>query len=75
MAAPATSPVTGVIDEKSVIIDFGRHEGKSVREISDLDPAFYGKLVDERETGVYAIRRHKDKSFRLYVNPLSNLDH
>jgi broad specificity phosphatase PhoE len=68
------SPVTGIIDECLVIIDFGKYEGKSVQEIADLDPAFYERLATEKENGVFAIRRHRDKSFRLYINPLSNMD-
>jgi broad specificity phosphatase PhoE len=69
------SPVTGVIEENLVIIDFGKYEGKSVQEIAELDPVFYDRLVQEKETGVFAIRRHRDKTFRLYINPLSNIDH
>jgi len=68
------SPVTGVIDEKMVIIDFGKYEGKSVSEIAEIDPLFYDRLVSEKENGVFAIRRHRDKTFRLYINPLSNID-
>jgi broad specificity phosphatase PhoE len=68
------SPVTGIIDEGLVIIDFGKYEGKSVQEIADLDPPFYEKLATEKENGVFAIRRHRDKTFRLYINPLSNID-
>jgi broad specificity phosphatase PhoE len=69
------SPVTGVIDEGLVIVDFGKYEGKTVEQIADLDPAFYERLASEKESGVFAIRRHKDKTFRLYINPLSNIDH
>lgn len=69
------SPVTGVIDEGLVVIDFGKHEGKTVEQIADLDPAFYERLATEKESGVFAIRRHKDKTFRLYINPLSDIDH
>ena len=69
------SPVTGVIEESLVIIDFGKYEGKSVQEIAELDPAFYERLASEKENGVFAIRRHKDKTFRLYINPLSGMDH
>ncbi len=69
------SPVTGVIDEGLVVIDFGKHEGKTVEQIADLDPAFYERLASEKESGVFAIRRHKDKTFRLYINPLSDIDH
>ena len=32
------SPVTGVIDERHVVIDFGKHEGRTVQEIFELDP-------------------------------------
>ncbi|MDR3608285.1 MAG: hypothetical protein P4M08_13020 [Oligoflexia bacterium] len=69
------SPVTGVIEEGLVIIDFGKHEGKSVEEIAEIDPGFYERLATEKENGVFAIRRHKDKTFRLYINPLSGIDH
>ena len=69
-----SSPVTGIIDEGQVIVDFGKYEGKSVLEISDIDPIFYEKLAKEKENGVFAIRRHKDKTFRLYINPLSHMD-
>ena len=34
------SPVTGIIDEGLVIVDFGKYEGKSVQEIAELDPAY-----------------------------------
>lgn len=68
------SPVTGIIDERLVIIDFGKYEGKSIQEIAGLDPIFYEKLVTEKENGIFAIRRHRDKTFRLYINPLSHID-
>jgi hypothetical protein len=68
------SPVTGVIDEKLVFIDFGKYEGKSVQQVAEMDRGFYDRLANEKENGVFAIRRHKDKSFRLYINPLSNID-
>ena len=68
------SPVTGIIDESVVILDFGKYEGKSVKEISETDPGFYASLVDEKGDGIYAIRRHRDKTFRLYLNPLAQMD-
>ncbi len=74
MSSTNGSPVTGVIDEGQVIIDFGKYEGKTVEEIAELDRAFYDRLAAEREEGVFAIRRHKDKTFRLYINPLSDID-
>ncbi len=72
--AAFNSPITGIIDEALVIIDFGKYEGKSVRHIADADPDFYHRLAQERENGTYAIRRHRDKTFRLYINPLSQMD-
>lgn len=74
MSQSNTSRVTGILDEQLVIIDFGKHEGKSVLEIASLDPLFYEKLASEKETGIFSIRRHRDKTFRLYVNPLSRMD-
>ncbi len=68
------SPVTGIIAENEVVLDFGKYEGKTISEIHELDPAFYDKLANERESGNFGIRRNRDKSFRLYVNPLSGLD-
>ncbi len=68
------SPITGIIDEANVIIDFGKHEGKTVREVSEADPEFYTSLADDKGEGVYAIRRHRDKTFRLYLNPLAQMD-
>lgn len=69
------SKVTGIIEENQVIIDFGKYEGKTVQEVAELDPIFYEKLATEKENGVFAIRRGRDKTFRLYINPLSNMDH
>lgn len=66
------SPLTGIIEENQVIIDFGKHEGKTVSEVATADPEFYQRLVDQKDN--FAIRRHRDKTFRLYVNPLFNLD-
>jgi broad specificity phosphatase PhoE len=66
------SPITGIIEENLVIIDFGRYEGKTVSEIADEDPEFYKRLVDQKDN--FAIKRHRDKTFRLYVNPLFNVD-
>jgi hypothetical protein len=69
------SPVTGIIDEKQVVLDFGKYEGRTIAEIAELDREFYNKLAAEKENGVFAIRRHKDKTFRLYINPLTQMDH
>ncbi len=67
MALPQ-SPLTGIIEEDQVFIDFGEHEGKSVLEISDTHPVFYDYLIGERESGNFAIRRDHNKSYRLYVH-------
>ena len=68
------SPITGVIDEANVIVDFGKHEGRTVKEVAVLDPDFYDSLAEEKGEGIYAIRRHRDKTFRLYLNPLAQMD-
>lgn len=68
------SPVTGIIDEKLVLIDFGKYEGKSVHEMAQTDPEYYDRLASQRESGTFAIRRNKDKTFYLYINPLSKID-
>lgn len=75
MSHSPNSPVTGIIEENQVVIDFGKYEGRTVQEVAELDPDFYGKLAAEKENGVFAIRRQRDKTFRLYINPLSNVDH
>lgn len=64
------SPLTGVIEEHDVIIDFGQYEGQSVSALKNVDPDLYQQLVQEKENDNIAIRRNKDKSFRLYMNPL-----
>ncbi len=74
MSASSNSPVTGVIDESLVILDFGKYEGKSVQEVAEIDKVFYDKLISEKENGAFAIRRHRDKTFRLYVNPLAQIE-
>ena len=67
MAVKEVSPLTGILTEDSVVIDFGEHEGKSVLQINDENPDFYSFLVSQREEGNFVIRRSKDKIFRLYV--------
>ena len=68
--AQDVSPVTGIIEEDRVVIDFGEFEGKSVLEIADTRPEFYDFLVQQKEQGNFAIRRTKDKIFRLYVQQI-----
>ncbi len=67
MAAAEVSPITGIIAEDKVYIDFGEHEGKSVLEIADTLPEFYDFLIESKDLGKCTIRRSKDKCFRLYV--------
>ncbi len=62
------SPVTGIIEENHVYIDFGEHEGKSVLEVSDTHPDFYQYIIEKRNLGECVIRRNKDKLFKLYVS-------
>lgn len=64
------SPLTGVIEETDVIVDFGMYEGQSVSQVKNVDPDLYQQLVQEKENDNIAIRRNKDKTFRLYLNPL-----
>jgi hypothetical protein len=67
MALP-TSPLTGIIEEDKVFIDFGEHEGKSIMEVQDTMPDFYDFLVEKKNGGKCAIRRSKDKCFRLHIS-------
>ena len=60
------SPLTGILEEDKVFIEEGKHYGKSVLEISDVDPEFYDFLIGRKQTGDFSIKRHKDKSYRLY---------
>ncbi len=68
--AQEISPVTGIIEEDKVVIDFGEFEGKSVLEIADTRPEFYDFLVQQKEQGNFTIRRTRDKVFRLYVQQI-----
>ena len=69
MAQDLQSPLTGILEEDKVYIDFGEHEGKSVLEIADTLPDFYEYLVDQKTVGSCTIRRTKDKLYRLYLTP------
>ena len=66
------SPLTGILEEDRVFIDFGEHEGKSILEVADTLPDFYEFLISKKEEGNCAIRRAKDKFFRLYVTHTLN---
>ncbi len=72
MAFQETSPITGIIAEERVFIDFGEHEGKSLLEVQDTLPDFYQFLIERKEDGSCTMRRAKDKSFRLYVSNTLN---
>tara|TARA_R110000868_G_scaffold204946_3_gene453151 strand:+ start:17185 stop:17400 length:216 start_codon:yes stop_codon:yes gene_type:complete len=65
--AQEVSPVTGIIEEDQVFVDFGEHEGKSILELSDTDPEYYDYLIEKKNEGNCAIRRTRDKIFRLYM--------
>lgn len=66
--AQELSPLTGIIEEDKVYVDFGEHEGKSILEVADTMPDFYDFLIDKKNSGRCAIRRSKDKCYRLYVS-------
>ena len=66
--AQQESPLTGIIEEDRVFVDFGEHEGKSILEVADTLPDFYEFLIDKKNSGRCSIRRSKDKVFRLYVS-------
>ncbi|NDG83652.1 MAG: hypothetical protein EBX52_01270 [Proteobacteria bacterium] len=74
MSQNQNSPITGIIDESAVIIDFGKHEGRTVKELLSVDPDFYAVLASEKSDGNFSIRRHRDKTFRLFLNPLAQMD-
>ena len=69
MAQENHSPLTGILEEDRVFIDFGEHEGKSVLEVADTLPDFYDYLIDKKITGSCTIRRTKDKLYKLYLTP------
>jgi hypothetical protein len=66
--AQDTSPLTGIIEEDKVFIDFGEHEGKSVFEIQCIQPDYYQFLLQQKETGNFAIKRTKEKIYKLYIS-------
>ncbi len=70
--AAELSPITGIIEEDKVFIDFGEHEGKSVLEVADTMPDFYEFLIETKDSVRCMIRRSKDKLYRLYVSPTLN---
>jgi hypothetical protein len=62
------SELTGVLAQETVVIDFGEHEGKSILEVADNHPDYYDFLIEQKEQGNFAIKRTKDKVYRLYVH-------
>ena len=42
------SPLTGILEEDQVVIDFGEHEGKRVLEIADTRPEYYDFLIERK---------------------------
>jgi len=72
--AAHNSPITGVIRENEVFLDFGKYENRTIEEIQDIDPEYYKELIQQKENGHYSIRRNKDKTFRLYLNPISHIE-
>lgn len=72
MSTQEVSPLTGILAEDQVFIDFGEHEGKSILEVADTLPDYYDFLLEKKEDGNCTIRRSKDKIFRLYVTKTLN---
>lgn len=72
MATQEISPVTGIIAEDQVFIDFGEHEGKSILEVADTLPDYYDFLIERKNEGMCTIRRSREKIFRLYVSKTLN---
>ena len=68
MMEKESSPLTGIIQEDRVFVDFGEHEGKSVLEIADTLPEYYQYLIEKKNQGVCTIRRGQYKSFRLHLS-------
>lgn len=71
MAQMDVSPLTGIIEEDRVFVDFGEHEGKSILEVADTLPEYYDFLIEQKEKGICTIRRSKDKVFRLHKQHLN----
>jgi hypothetical protein len=63
-----TSPLTGIINEEKVFLDFGEHEGKTVFEISDTHPDYYQLLIKNKNQSEFSIKRTEHKMFKLYLN-------
>ena len=72
MSTQEVSPLTGILEEDQVFIDFGEHEGKSILEVADTLPDYYDFLLERKENGNCTIRRSKDKIFKLYVTRTLN---
>ena len=68
MMEKETSPLTGIIEEDKVFVDFGEHEGKSVLEIADTLPEYYQYLVGKKNQGICTVRRGKHQSYRLHIS-------
>ena len=71
-AQQEVSPVTGILAEDQVFIDFGEHEGKSILEVADTLPDYYDFLIDSKNEGHCTIRRSREKIFNLYVSRTLN---
>lgn len=72
MSTQEVSPLTGILAEDQVFIDFGEHEGKSILEVADTLPDYYDFLIEKKDDGNCTIRRSKDKIYRLYVTRTLN---
>ena len=49
MSTQEVSPLTGILAEDQVFIDFGEHEGKSILEVADTLPDYYDFLIEKKK--------------------------
>ena len=59
--ARSTSPLTGLLKEENVVLNFGEHQGKSIMAISADFPEYYEKLLEQKEKCNCFLKRGKDK--------------
>ncbi len=67
-------PITGIIAEDQVVLDFGDYEGRSLYEIAYVDPEFYSSLITEKERGNILMIRDKCKIVKLTLIESKNFN-
>ena len=66
MASKDLSPLTGVIAEDRVVIDFGEHIGKSVLQLNVDEHEYYDYLLEQKSEGNFFIKRNKDNNAQRF---------